>query len=433
MSDVVIIGGGLAGAEASYQLARHGMRVTLYEMRPLKLTEAHRSGLFGELVCSNSLRAEAITNAHGLLKRELELGGSLIMEAAWANRVPAGVALAVERVGFARFITQRILAEKNITVKCEEVTNLETNALTILATGPLTSAAMSEALVASAGAGNLYFYDAIAPIIDGSTIDYGKAFFADRYGKGGGDYLNCPMSRDEYDRFYHALVEADKVSARQFEDERYFEGCMPIEVMAKRGYDTLCFGPLKPVGIESLTKPYAVLQLRAENINKTAFNMVGFQTRLKIQEQRRVFTLIPGLEHAEFLRYGSIHRNTFINAPAVLNKDLSLKSRPNIFLAGQVTGVEGYLESTAMGLIAAIFVFRRINNLPQILPSINTAHGSLINYLTESPSEGFQPCNINFGIIPPLDEKIKDKVKKKLKIAERAIKHWEGFIEMAYR
>jgi methylenetetrahydrofolate--tRNA-(uracil-5-)-methyltransferase len=465
MSEIIIIGGGLAGSEAAYQAAVRGADVALYEMRPSGKTEAHKTGYLGELVCSNSLRSKDPSSGHGILKAELLAAGSLIMEAALKTEIPAGGALAVDRDAFARHITERLSALPNVRIIREEVSALP-DGLCILATGPLTSAAMADELALVIGAGHLYFYDAIAPIVDADTVDYEKAWYASRYGKdsvkddgpaadSGGDYLNCPMNRGEYDAFYDALREADGVTAREFESAQVFEGCMPVEAMAARGRDTLRFGPLKPVGLVNPKTggiPHAVVQLRAENAGRTAFNMVGFQTRLRQPEQGRVFRMIPGLEKAEFLRYGSIHRNTFINSPMHLNEDLSLRMRGNVILAGQITGVEGYVESTAMGLLAGIYAARRAAGLVPVHPSPVTAHGALVAYITGSPAAGFQPSNINIGVFPPLEARVKrgvtphfegdaipgvrgdapprfkDKKKKREAIRARALDDWEAFL-----
>ncbi|MBF0487168.1 MAG: methylenetetrahydrofolate--tRNA-(uracil(54)-C(5))-methyltransferase (FADH(2)-oxidizing) TrmFO [Nitrospirae bacterium] len=444
MSEVFVIGGGLSGAEAAYRAAELGAAVTLCEMRPDKMTEAHKTGLLGELVCSNSLRSDATDSAHGLIKQELEAAGSLIMEAARATAVSAGGCLAVDRNLFAEFITAKIKAHPNIKILYGEVASLSSfdpKTAVILATGPLTSLTLAQELQNILGGQSLYFYDAISPIIDAVSIDYDKAFFASRYGKGGGDdYLNCPMNAVQYDLFYNSLVNADKVTVRNFEDEKVFEGCMPIEVMAARGKDTLRFGPLKPVGLidpRNDIKPYAVIQLRAENIEKTAYNLVGCQTRLKYAGQFSVFRCVPGLEKAEFLRYGSIHRNTYIDSPRHLNGDLTLKSMPHIYIAGQITGVEGYLESTAMGLLAGIYAARKLRGLDEVLPSRFTACGSLVGHITgessNSRATNFQPSNINFGLLPTLSVPIRDKAKKRQAIVARALADWARFIADAYR
>ncbi|OGW29372.1 MAG: methylenetetrahydrofolate--tRNA-(uracil(54)-C(5))-methyltransferase (FADH(2)-oxidizing) TrmFO [Nitrospirae bacterium GWC2_42_7] len=431
---LIVIGGGLAGSEAAWQAAKRGIKVVLYEMRPDKLTEAHRTGLLGELVCSNSLRSNDLYTAPGLLKKELEIAGSLIMEAAYASTVPAGSALAVDRNLFAEYISGKISNHPNIEVKRHEITEL-TGEISIIATGPLTSGAMVSALSEIIGGEYLYFYDAIAPIIDADSIDQNKVYRASRYGKGGGDdYVNCPMTKDEYLNFYNAITEADKVAAREFEKQKVFEGCMPVEVMASRGEDTLRFGPMKPVGLpdpKTGRDPYAVVQLRAENKEMTSYNMVGFQTRLKWPEQKKVFSMIPGLENAEFMRYGSLHRNTFINSPLSLNKDLTLKNRDNIFIAGQLSGVEGYIESTAMGLIAGINAFLKISGETAPVVPETTAHGALIRHITDSESKNFQPSNINFGLFSLTENimKMRDKKQKRKMIAEKALSEWEEHLK----
>ncbi len=425
-----IIGGGLSGTEAAWQAARRGVRVVIYEMRPQKTTPAHKTSYLGELVCSNSLRAADPYTAPGLLKEEMRLAGSIIMEAADKYRIPAGGALAVDRMLFAQYISERVENHPLVEIRRQEVTELP-EGYSIIATGPLTSDRFADYLQKMLGRDYLYFYDAIAPIVDAESIDYSKVFSASRYGKGGDDYLNCPMTTEEYERFFNALLEADEVQAREFEDVKVFEGCMPIEVMARRGKDTLRFGPMKPVGLidpKTGKQPYAVVQLRVEDIGKTAYNIVGFQTRLRWPDQKRVFRLIPGLENAEFLRYGSIHRNTFINGPMFLKNDLSLKGHPTVYLAGQITGVEGYIESTAMGLIAGINASRTILGLEFVKVPEVTAHGALIKYITESNPNGFQPSNINFGLFE-FKQRVKDKKKKRMMIAERALKEWKKYIE----
>ncbi|HHN64981.1 MAG TPA: methylenetetrahydrofolate--tRNA-(uracil(54)-C(5))-methyltransferase (FADH(2)-oxidizing) TrmFO [Nitrospirae bacterium] len=429
---ITVIGGGLAGSEAAWQAAKRGVRVRLYEMRPRTMTPAHKTAYLAELVCSNSLRSADPMTAPGLLKKELEMAGSIIMEAALESAVPAGSALAVDREVFSRYITERLTSHPLIEVIHEEVTDIP-EGFCIIATGPLTSHALSRSLGELIGGEYLYFYDAIAPIVDAETIDYSRVFSASRYGKGGDDYLNCPMNKEEYERFYSALIEADTVTARDFEDIKVFEGCMPIEVMARRGPDTLRFGPMKPVGLKDPRtgrEPYAVVQLRVENRERTAYNMVGFQTRLRWPEQKRVFRLIPGLERAEFLRYGSIHRNTFLNGPLFLNKDLSLKAKDTLYISGQITGVEGYIESTAMGLLAGINLARRVRGLSFVEVPPETAHGSLIRYITESEPEGFQPSNINFSLLPPPEGRVRDKKLRRRLVVERAISSWKRYLEV---
>jgi len=447
MDELIIIGGGLAGCEAAWQAAQRGVHVLLYEMRPEKMTEAHKTPLLAELVCSNSLRSKEINTGPGLLKKELELAGSIVMSAALASEVPAGSALAVDRALFAGYITEAMTNHRNIRIIREEVTSIP-DSLAILATGPLTSGAMADALKELIGGDHLFFYDAIAPIVDADSIDYSKVYLASRYGKGGDDYVNCPMSEHEYSRFFEALQNADKVHKMDFEDSKVFEGCMPVEVMAERGRDTLRFGPLKPVGLPDPKTgriPYAVVQLRAENIERSAYNMVGFQTRLKWQDQKEVFAMVPGLEHADFLRLGSIHRNTFINSPLHLNSDLSLKEKGSLYLAGQITGVEGYIESTAMGLIAGINASGKLLGKETTQPPRVSAHGSLIAHITgcgphpqksatlgDPRPAGFQPSNINFGLVPAVIHKpeIKDKKLRRQMAAEVALKEWSEYINL---
>lgn len=431
MNELTIVGGGLAGSEAAWQAAIRGVNVTLYEMRPERLTEAHKTGLLGELVCSNSLRSADLLSAPGLLKKELHMADSLIMRAAESSQIPAGSALAVDRNAFSEFITNAISSNNNIRIVRAEIERIP-DTLSIIATGPLTSNKMTEALKSFIGHNQLFFYDAIAPIVDAESIDYEKVYFASRYDKGGNDYINCPLTGEEYQAFLYSLIEADGINPRDFEGEKVFEGCMPAEVMATRGKDTLRFGPMKPVGLpepKTGREPYAVVQLRKENREGSAYNMVGFQTRLKMNEQKRVFRMIPGLENAEFLRFGSMHRNTFINSPLFLEKDLSLKKRDDIYMAGQITGVEGYVESTAMGLIAGINASRKINRQEPVDVPVTTAHGSLIKYIT-SFSRNFQPSNINFSLFPPMDTSVKIKDLRRKMIVERALSCWEDYIKV---
>ena len=442
--EITIIGGGLAGCEAAWQATRLGVKVRLHEMRPVKMTEAHKTDGFAELVCSNSLRSWELSTGPGLLKRELEIADSLVMEAAYSSRVAAGSALAVDRGLFSAYMTDAIEKHPLIEIVRGEVTSfpLELSSpagpITIVATGPLTSGPMANAIKAVVGEEHLHFYDAIAPIIDAESIDEAKVYRMSRYGKGGDDYVNCPMNREEYEAFFEALLEADSVTARDFEDAKVFEGCMPVEVMALRGKDTLRFGPLKPVGLPTPATgkiPYAVVQLRLENREQTAYNMVGFQTRLKWPEQKRVFHLIPGLEHAEFFRFGSIHRNTYINSPRHLNRDMSLKEAPSLYFAGQITGVEGYIESTAIGLLAGTSAALRSVGKDFPTPPRSSAHGSLLAHLTESDPNHFVPSNINFGLLPPDDEtpRVRDKKMRRQKIAETALKNWTEYIQMLKR
>lgn len=421
---IKVIGAGLAGVECAYQLSKAGFKVKLYEMKPKKKTPAHKSENFAELVCSNSLKAKEITNACGLLKQELLLLGSIVIETAFECAVPAGSALAVDREMFSSKLTQIIKDDENIEIICEEVSKIDKTEPTIIATGPLTSDALCKELRDLIGEDYFYFYDAAAPIVERDSLNFEKCFIADRYGKGDGDYLNCGMSKDEYLKFINELVSADTVELKKFEDVKVFEGCMPIEIMAKRGVDSLRFGPLKPVGIVNPNNNqsyYAVVQLRKENREGTLYNLVGFQTNLKFGEQKRVFSLISGLENAEFVKYGVMHRNTFINAPKLINKFYQLKKYENIFIAGQLSGVEGYVESVASGLMCAINMARYLRGEEFIEFSSNTVIGSLSNYISSAGEKNFQPMNANFGIVASLEEKVKDKNVKYQKIAERAI------------
>ncbi len=414
------MGGGLAGSEAAWQLAKRGLKVILFEMRPKVMTPAHKTGYLGELVCSNSLGAQGLETASGLLKEELKILGSLILECAYSSRVPAGKALAVDREKFAREITARVTSHPGIEIIREEVTEIPEDGEVIIATGPLTSPPLAEKLKNMLGQDYLYFYDAVSPIVTYESLNMDKIFRGSRYGVGE-DYLNCPMSKEEYDAFWEALVKAERHPLHSFEDPRYFEGCLPIEVIASRGKETLLYGPLKPVGLvdpRTGKTPYAVVQLRRENAEGTLYNLVGFQTNLKWGEQKRVFRMIPGLENAEFVRYGVMHRNIFINSPVLITPSLRLKKNPRIIFAGQIVGVEGYMESTAMGLVAALSV---LSNGDIVFPP-ETMIGSLIRYITSSSPKTFQPMNANFGILPPLEKRVKNKKVKRLKLSERALK-----------
>lgn len=435
MAKVTVIGAGLAGSEATWQLAKAGLEVELYEMRPKVMTPAHHTADFAELVCSNSLRAANIENAVGLLKEEMRRMDSIIMEAADCTRVPAGGALAVDRESFSKYITERISNLSNVKVMQEEVIDIESLSAAgpvIIASGPLTSPGLTKTIAAVTGSEYLYFYDAAAPIIIGESLDMTKIFRASRYDKGESDYLNCPMTKEQYETFWHELVSAETTPIKEFEKAIYFEGCMPVEEMARRGVDTLRYGPLKPVGLkhpDADEMPYAVVQLRQDNSAATLYNIVGFQTHLKWPEQLRVFRMIPGLERAEFARLGVMHRNTFINSPQLLKPTLQLMENQNIFFAGQITGVEGYLESAACGLVAGINAAKVANNIEPLVFPQETAHGALCHYITHADHKHFQPMNINFGLLPPLEHKVRDKKLKNAQIAQRALAILQKFRE----
>ena len=428
MNRVTVIGAGLAGCEAAYQLANRGIAVTLYEMKPQKKSPAHSMDGFAELVCSNSLRANNIENAVGLLKEELRLLDSLVIKAADETRVPAGGALAVDRNKFSNLITDTIQAHPLVEVIHQEITEIPKDGIVIIATGPLTSDALAAKIEALLSESALSFFDAAAPIVSADTVNMDVAFYQSRYDKGGDDYLNCPFNKAEYDAFYEALVSAETAELKSFETLNVFEGCMPVEVMAKRGVDTLRYGPLKPVGLMDARtgiKPYAVVQLRKENLEGTMFNLVGFQTNLKHGEQKRVFRMIPGLEKAEFVRLGVMHRNTFINAPRVLNHQYQMKNNPRVYFAGQITGVEGYVESTASGLLAGIYAASDMLG-KTVEPLDNTcAVGALAGHVSQSLTDNFQPMNINFAIIKPLETRIKQKQERNGAIARRAMAYLE--------
>lgn len=422
-----IIGGGLAGSEAAWQASRLGCRVSLYEMKPNLFSPAHQSSLLAELVCSNSLRSEAVTSAVGLLKEEMRRMGSLILEAAEKTRVPAGKALAVDREKFAQYITEKIQVCENITIVRDEVRNLPAPGpdagITVIATGPLTSDSLADSLETMTGKDHLAFYDAIAPIIAAESLNRDIVFQASRYDEGPGDYLNCPMDKARYERFIAELAEAEKVPLKSFEKQKYFEGCLPIEVMLERGPETLRFGPMKPVGLldpHTGREPYAVVQLRKENREGSLYNMVGFQTKLTYGEQKRIFRLIPGLEQAEFTRLGSIHRNTFVCGPELLLPSLQMKKRHDLLMAGQITGVEGYVESTAIGLLAGLNSARLLLGQSPVVPPPETGLGSLITHLTTGEPKRFQPSNINFGLFPGLGKKVPKRFRGE-KYAERAL------------
>ena len=425
--EVLVIGGGLAGSEAAYYLASHGIKTTLYEMKPHKFTPAHESANYGELVCSNSLKSnDAYANACGLLKEEMRLLGSMIIQAADATRVPAGAALAVDREKFSAYITEKLKNCSNLTLINQEIVSLpeiEKNGdrYAIIATGPLTSDALFADIKQKYGE-DLHFFDASAPIVSAESVDMSCAFTGDRYGKGTGDYINCPMTKEEYYAFVDELLAAERAHLHEFEKGEIFEGCMPLEVMASRGRDTLRFGTLKPVGLfgDDGKRPYAVLQLRKENENGTAYNLVGFQTNLKFPEQKRVFSMIPALKNAEFLRYGVMHRNTYIQSPNVLTRNFSVKNNQKIFFAGQITGVEGYVESAASGLLAAIAITDEILGRTPHLFDDCTVCGALQTHIS-SPNKDFQPMNANFGILSPLPVRIRDKKERYKTLAERAL------------
>lgn len=422
---VKVIGAGLAGCEAAWQLAKRGIEVRLYEMKPKKYSPAHSNENFAELVCSNSLKADRIENACGLLKEEMRLFDSVMMEAADISRVPAGGALAVDRDIFSQYITDKIKGHPLITVINEEVTEIDPGDYTIIATGPLTSDGLFPAIANLTGEDELYFYDAAAPIVTAESIDCSKVFKAARYDKGTADYINCPMTKDEYISFYSELINAETAPIKDFENNKVFEGCMPVEVMAKRGEQTLVFGPLKPVGLVNpktgKDDAYAVVQLRQDNKEGTLYNLVGFQTNLKWGEQKRVFSMIPGLENAEFVRYGVMHRNTYINAPKTLNRYYQMKRFPKIFFAGQITGVEGYVESASSGILAGYNMAKLLQDEAMFEPSQKTCIGALPLYISSGTITNFQPMNANFGIIEGLGEKIRNKAERYNKIALRAL------------
>ena len=421
---VKVIGAGLAGSEAAWQLAERGISVALYEMKPHKMTPAHHSPYFAELVCSNSLRGDRLENAVGLLKEELRRCGSLILQCAEATRVEAGGCLAVDREGFARMVTEKVRNHPNITIVEEEITEIPEGPV-IIASGPLTSDALSAAIAEYFGeTGYLHFFDAAAPLVTAESIDMDLAWWQSRYDRGTPDYINCAMNREQYEAFIHELVNAQEAEVHGFEDKNVFEGCMPVEVMARRGFDTLRYGPLKPVGLvdpNTGKEPYAVVQLRQDNAEKTIFNLVGFQTHLKFGEQKRVFSMIPALANAEFVRYGVMHRNTFLQSPRLLDRYYADRRNPMVAFAGQMTGVEGYVESTASGFLAAVAMAARLQG--REVPDFpkTTAIGALGLYISDSTVENFQPMNINFSIISPLEQRIRKKAEKNLAIANRAL------------
>ncbi len=427
---VTIVGGGLAGSEAAWQLARRGVGVDLYEMRPVKQTPVHQTGDFAELVCSNSLRGNALDQAAGLLKEEMRRLGSLVIRVADEVRVPAGSALAVDRGLFARRITEAVASLPQVAIHRQEVPRLPDDPVAIVATGPLTSEALAAEVAAFVGQSHLYFYDAVSPVVEADTIDLERTFRASRYGKGGDDYVNCPLDEAEYDAFYQALTTAECAEIHAFEHEFFFEGCLPVEVIASRGRDTLLFGPMKPVGLvdpRTGRRPFAVVQLRQDDLAASHFSVVGFQTQLKWGEQKRVLRMIPGLARAEFVRMGMIHRNTYVNAPKTLEPTFETRKRPGLFFAGQMSGVEGYVESAASGLLAGIgAAFRARGAEPVALPE-DTALGALGRYIARSDPRHYQPTNIAFGLLPELSQRIRDKGRKRLALADRALGSLEAF------
>ena len=430
--EVMIIGAGLAGVEAAWQLAKRGVQVILKEMRPSTMTPAHSTDLFAELVCSNSLRAESLDNAVGLLKEEMRQLDSLIIYCAEQTKLPAGGALAVDRQKFSELVSEKILQNAHIKVEIGEVEKIPNFRPLIIATGPLTSEKFSQAIVELIGKDYLYFHDAAAPIITKDSIDMEKVYFASRYDKGDPDYLNCPMNETEYNLFYEQLISAEVCKPKEFEKEIYFEGCMPVEVMANRGRKTLVFGPLKPVGLinpYTNEQPYAVVQLRKDNIEGTLYNLVGFQTSLKWDEQKKIIRMIPGLENAEIVRYGVIHKNTYINSPELLKPTYQLIANPDIFFAGQITGVEGYVESAASGLVAGLNAYQLLEDKEPIIFPTTTAIGALSNYITRPGTKNFQPMNITFGLFSNLDQKIKDKKLKRSILSKRALADLEDIIK----
>ena len=438
MSKVIrIIGAGLAGTEAAWQCARRGVAVELYEMRPVRQTPAHQTAHFAELVCSNSLKSDSENTAPWLLKEEMRRAGSLLMEIARQTAVPAGHALAVDREHFSQAVTEAIEREPLIRVVREEATRIdETDGITVIASGPLTSDALAAEIGRLSGSEQLYFYDSISPIVEADSIDRERVYMAARYDKGTADYINCPMTQEEYDRFLDALLEAQSVEAKDWERLNYFEGCLPIEEIARRGRDTLRFGPMKPVGLrdpKTGKSPWAVVQLRQENLRADSYNLVGFQNHLKFGEQARVLRLIPGLENAKFLRYGQIHRNTYINGPALLEETLQMKRPPSVLFAGQISGVEGYVESIATGLLAGVQAALLAAGEEPVAPPRATAFGALVNYICHAETKSFQPANITFDLLQPLDEETRRKVRdKKLRhkmVCERALGELEGWME----
>src|SRR5579863_3787888 len=432
MAKIKIIGAGLAGSEAAWQCARRGVDVELFEMRPARTTPAHQTADFAELVCSNSLKSDSENTAPWLLKEEMRRAGSLLLEIARECAVPAGHALAVDRIAFAARVTEAISREPLTTIRREEVERIDKDQITIVATGPLTSDALSQEIGRLSGASHLFFYDSISPIVEADSIDMARVYLAARYDKGSADYINCPMSREEYDRFYDALLTAQSVEEREWEKLNYFESCLPIEEIARRGRDTLRFGPMKPVGLKDPRTgriPYAAVQLRQENLRADSYNLVGFQNHLKFGEQARVLRLIPGLENARFSRYGQIHRNTYINAPSLLRPTLQMKAHPQVFFAAQICGVEGYVESIATGLLAGLHAAALATGTEPIPPPRATAFGSLTHYITHADAKKFQPANITFDLLPALDRKVRDRQERHRAQCQLALREFDGWLE----
>jgi len=437
MREIVrIIGAGLAGSEAAWQCARRGVAVELFEMRPVRSTPAHQTADFAELVCSNSLKSDTENTAPWLLKEEMRRAGSLLMDIARECAVPAGHALAVDRTAFAARVTEAISRERLVAIRREEVTRINEDQITMITTGPLTSDGLSQEIARLSGASHLYFYDSISPIVEADSIDMSKVYLAARYDKGSADYINCPMSKEEYDRFYDALVIAQSVEQRDWEKLNYFEGCLPIEEIARRGRDTLRFGPMKPVGLvdpRTGKMPYAVVQLRQENLRADSYNLVGFQNHLKFGEQARVLRLIPGLENGRFLRYGQIHRNTYLNAPSLLTETLQMKQHPRLFFAGQICGVEGYVESIATGLMAGIHAAALVSGTDPLPSPRATAFGSLVHYITHADAKNFQPANITFDLLPALLRNVRDRKQRHRLQCDNALReldHWLVSVEL---
>ncbi len=448
MRSVRIIGAGLAGSEAAWQCARRDVAVELFEMRPVRSTPAHQTGDFAELVCSNSLKSDSVNTAPWLLKEEMRRAGTLLLQIARACAVPAGHALAVDRTTFAAKVTEAVSREPLVTVRREEVTSIDENQITIVATGPLTSDSLAAEIArlsqgnsspaegpnppAAAASHHLYFYDSISPIVEAESIDMEKVYLAARYDKGTADYINCPMSKEEYDRFYDALVSAESVEERDWEKLNYFEGCLPIEEIARRGRDTLRFGPMKPVGLRDPRtgkSPHAVVQLRQENLRADSYNLVGFQNHLKFGDQARVLRLIPGLENARFLRYGQIHRNTYINGPTLLRDTLQMKAHPGVLFAGQICGVEGYVESIATGLMAGLQAAALASGADPVAPPRKSAFGSLVHYVTQADPKNFQPANITFDLLPALEKRVRDRQERHRLQCEAALREFDGWVE----